>query len=568
MERVDNPDGDRTAPEVEATGRTQEARDGSGAEAAPGRGPARRPPFRRQGPAWLNAVLGLGLVAALAWGGWEHSARQRMQMALEARYQQAFYDTVDRSGQAEVALDKALVASSPTRRAYQLQEVWRYASQAHASLSLLPLSSVDLSPTRKFLAQLGDYAHVLADRLSAGTAAGSAPAPAREQTTQLLALRQALSQLNGQLHATARNLSARNYLWSSALEPRPVLALHLPRLGRSGGGPAPQGQAAPAATLARAPGVPAVDPLFAQIARANREIERMPSLAYDGPFSDEALSMTPKAPGGPNVSAAAARRTALAWAEASRGPGGGPSWRVSASPQQLNGPLPAYRFVLTRDRAGGTEQLIVDVWRAGGHVLSLLSNRGPGRARLGPADARRIASDFVRRLGFAGAVPTYSLVTGSIATVTLVDTTPSPGAGGAAGGAPGAAAGGEPVLLYPDLLKVRVALDDGEVVGFDGLPYWLHHRSRALPAPRISASQAAAIATGTGTQRGLPPASRLTVEAVRPAVIPLESGREAFTWEVRARSSSSVYLIYVDVADGSEERILLMVPTPGGQLTM
>ncbi|MDI3299574.1 MAG: germination protein YpeB [Bacillota bacterium] len=509
--------------------------------------------FRRQAPAWLSAGLGVALVAALAWGGWEHSARLRMEAALEARYQQAFYDTVDRSGQAEVALDKALVATTPTRRAYQLQEVWRYASQAQSSLAILPLSSVDLSPTRKFLAQLGDYAHTLADQLSADPSAAS-PALARVQAGQLAALRQALSQWNGQLRTTAKNLTARNYLWSSALEPRLALALHLPW----GGGRRAQARAAglQPAPAGRGASVPAVDPLFASIARANRAVDRLPALAYDGPFSDEALSMAPRTPGGPTVTAAAAQRVAVAWAQASRGPAGGPSWSVAGPPQLVHGPLPAYRFTLTRGGAGRTERLTVDVWQAGGHVLDLLSDRAAGRATLSASDARRLAADFVHRLGFPEAVPTYSLVTAGVATVTLVETAPAPGGG------PGR------LLLYPDQLKVRVALDNGEVTGFDGLAYWLRHRSRALPAPRLTSQQAAAIATGTAAQHGLPPADRLAVEGVRAALIPLDSGREVLAWEVRARSANSLYLIYVNALDGAEEKILLMVPTPGGELTM
>ncbi|MCL6521838.1 MAG: germination protein YpeB [Firmicutes bacterium] len=520
-------------------------------EAGRGRAGRGRRLFRGESPAWLSALLGLALVAALAWGGWEHSARLRMQTALEARYQQAFYDTLDRSAQAEVALDKALVAATPARRAYQLQEVWRYASQAQSSLALLPLSGLDLSPTRKFLAQLGDYAHTLADQMSAGSApAGGSLAQA--QVSQLALLRRALSQWNGQLQATSRNLTARHYLWSAALEPRPALALHLPwAAGRRARAEAP---APRASSGARGAAVPVVDPLFAGLAAANRAVDRLPSLAYDGPFADQALAMTPRAPGGAPVTAAAAQRVALAWAEASRGRGGGPAWSLSGSAQSVHGPLPVYRFSLVRRRAGGSEHLTVDVWQAGGHVLSLLSDRLPGRAALGAADARRIAADFVRRLGFPGAVPTYSLVSAGVATVTLADTAPAPGGGR--------------VLLYPDQLKVRVALDNGEVTGFDGLAYWLRHRPRTLPAPRLSAAQAAAVATGGAAGRGLPPADQLSVEGSRLALIPLDSGREVLAWEVRARSAKSLYLIYVNALDGSEEKILLMLPTPGGELTL
>ncbi len=34
------------------------------------------------------------------------------------------------------------------------------------------------------------------------------------------------------------------------------------------------------------------------------------------------------------------------------------------------------------------------------------------------------------------------------------------------------------ITIYPDLVKVKVALDNGEIVGFDASTYYLNHHNR------------------------------------------------------------------------------------------
>ena len=76
--------------------------------------------------------------------------------ALEASYQQDFYDLLDQAEQLQATLGKALVANSPGEQTALLTEVWFRASRAQESLGRLPVPDVDLNATRKFFMQMGD----------------------------------------------------------------------------------------------------------------------------------------------------------------------------------------------------------------------------------------------------------------------------------------------------------------------------------------------------------------------------------------------------------------------------
>jgi len=113
------------------------------------------------------------------------------------------------------------------------------------------------------------------------------------------------------------------------------------------------------------------------------------------------------------------------------------------------------------------------------------------------------------------------------------------------------------VILYPDQIKVKVALDNGEIVGWDATPYYMAHHHRDLPSPRITPEQAKA---------KIP--SPLEVLGVQLALIPLPGGIEKLAYEVHTKMDDIHYLNYIDALTGEEEKVLQIIDVPGGRLTM
>lgn len=48
------------------------------------------------------------------------------------------------------------------------------------------------------------------------------------------------------------------------------------------------------------------------------------------------------------------------------------------------------------------------------------------------------------------------------------------------------------IVLYPDLVKVQVRMDTGEVVGLEANNYWMNHVARHLASPELTAEEARA----------------------------------------------------------------------------
>ncbi|MGB9887717.1 MAG: germination protein YpeB [Moorellales bacterium] len=443
-----------------------------------------------------------GLLVLAGWGLWERSNRLTYANALEAGSQLEFYNLLSRVEQAEVAASKALVAASPRQQILYLAQAWNEAVDAQDSLSQLPVGHLNLSATRKFLAQAGDYSLALARKLAGGE---DLTPSERDQLSRLTAQ---LGEFGRRLHLLESRLSRRGFRWSTlAVSARPA--------------PIKGGTARAAADLEE----------LAELGNFEQRLQEMPALTYDGPFSDHRFQLAPKGLTGPRLDRDAAQAKALAFARAA----GLDTARVVGS-RRTSGPIPAYSFTLTTTNA--RVRISLDVSEKGGHVIQMLNDRPLGPSRLDASQALQRAREFLTKQGLADLSPTYSLAEANAQTVTFVATQ-------------------EGVKLYPDQIKVKVALDNGEVIGWDASNYLINHRPRRLPEPRLTEATARSRVS-----------RELQVGPGRLCLIPTVGGEEVLTWEFSTQADGDRFLVYINALNGAEEQILKVVEQPGGQLTM
>ncbi len=113
------------------------------------------------------------------------------------------------------------------------------------------------------------------------------------------------------------------------------------------------------------------------------------------------------------------------------------------------------------------------------------------------------------------------------------------------------------VTMYPDLIKLKIALDNGEVLGIETTGYLNSHEQRNLPTPKISKEEA---------KKNLNKNLEIRSEAL--AVIPTEYQTEILCWEFKGRVDENEFLVYINAENGREEDILVIQNTPNGTLTM
>ena len=113
------------------------------------------------------------------------------------------------------------------------------------------------------------------------------------------------------------------------------------------------------------------------------------------------------------------------------------------------------------------------------------------------------------------------------------------------------------LIVYPDLIKVRIALDNGEVLGIEATGYLNSHTERTYTEPKISIEQARSTLN-----------EKIEILSENMAIIPTEWKTEIPCYEFKGKVDEKEFLVYINVETGKEEDILVILETPGGTLTI
>ena len=115
----------------------------------------------------------------------------------------------------------------------------------------------------------------------------------------------------------------------------------------------------------------------------------------------------------------------------------------------------------------------------------------------------------------------------------------------------------ENVTVYSDLIKVKVALDNGEVLGIETTGYLNNHTTRDISNVKISKEEAKKTIN-----------KNLIIESESMAIIPTEWKTEILCYEFKGKVDDREFLVYINAENGREEDILIIQDTPNGTLTM
>lgn len=449
---------------------------------------------------WLfAAVLGAFAIVALGtWGYEQYRAKRSLEVYLNNNYNRAFFSLTGQVQRIEVLLSKSLVAADPRLDQTLLSDIRQEANFAQSNLTQLPLSDVMAGRTAKFLTQVADYADSLSRQVNQGGAIE------KDHWDTLKNLYNQSVDLNGQLQGMQDRMARDNFYFSTVVrEVRKSLQKAPDNLARS------------------------------DFQVLDRQMERYPTLIYDGPFSEHLERTEPAAlKGMPEVDANQAKAVALNFTD--RRPGVNYQSSVAGT---ANGRIPAYRVEVAPEGSGG-DKAVVDISRQGGQVVWLVNSRPVGGPGLTADEARGRASAYLTGKGYGEMQPTYFIRQGNAVTYNFASVQ-------------------DGVIIYPDLVKVTVALDNGEVTGLEASGYLMSHKKRDLPKPKLTADQARA---------SLNP--RLGITGGRPALIPAGVDKEVLTYEFKGKLNEETFLIYVNALTGREEKVLKLIDTPGGTLTM
>lgn len=270
----------------------------------------------------------------------------------------------------------------------------------------------------------------------------------------------------------------------------------------------------------------ASQPVFSdQLETVAKDFEDYPKLIYDGPFSDHIGQQAPKLiDGKAEVPQGNAQTLAAQVVNADQS-------KLTAA-ADTDGGLPTYNFLYGDIR--------VSITKAAGVVASLLNPRDIGTDTLDYDASLKKAKEYLSKIGFADMKESYYVIHDGKCTINF-------------------AYAANDVVYYPDLIKVSVALDNGQIVELDAKGYIMNHTDRPTPKPALTMAQA---------QANVSP--KLTVKEGRMAVIPTPGLSEVTTYEFLCESKDEKkeqVLVYIDADKGFERDILILLFSDNGVLT-
>ena len=267
--------------------------------------------------------------------------------------------------------------------------------------------------------------------------------------------------------------------------------------------------------------------VFAQNLSALKEQNvEYPTMIYDGPFSDSVTSTQVKGLKGNKISQEKAREKVLKVFDNA----------LSVEFEgETNGKFETFNFRLYN--AGG-EMLFVQSSKIEGYILTVSGAGRDGEASVDKAGAKEIALAFAKANGIEGADIVWS---DSIGNDIYFNVAPTQSG----------------IILYPDLVKIKVNTVSGTVVGYDATPYFTNHRARSLDKGTLSLSNA----------KGKVP-SNFEIISSRVVLSPLDYNREVVCVEVEAEKDGDTYFFYFNASNGDTENILKVIKTDNGNLLM
>lgn len=252
---------------------------------------------------------------------------------------------------------------------------------------------------------------------------------------------------------------------------------------------------------------------------------KYPSLIYDGPFSEALEKREAKYLKGEDISEEQAIEICKKYL---------PKFNLQyklISMNELN--FPSYLFEFTGDRTGS-----IQIAKKGGALVDFDIETNVKHTIFEEDFCIKNAIRYCESIGLTNMTPVWSTIDSGILYINLCYTLNG-------------------VIVYPDMVKIKVSMQSSQIVGFEGLNYIYNHTDRELQKPVFGMEQIMQMDYGD-----------LIIENRRLTIIPTEFGTEKLAYELSGKIQNQMFFIYVDAMTGKECKVMRVVESDNGKLLM
>lgn len=410
----------------------------------------------------------------------------RLERELNAHNQLALISLDESLNSISTNLEKLTYSNTTPMLSKLATELWRETSGAKTNLSMLPTSDVQLANTYKFLSQVGELVMSLSRKSANGE---SLTEDERQQLIKLYEYSKELNQLISDMCYGLENgtLSFNDYE-SSLLDNGNYITIN------------------------------------SSLDDVEQSLSDLPSLIYDGPFSDHIEQ------GEPEILKNLEQIKKEDTFEIAKSVCNSNETESLEYAYDEDGNIPCYVFK--------SNNCTVAITKNGGKPLYMLNSKFVGEIEINPDEAIRNAKEFLDKIGFENMTETYYFTEDGICTVNFSYKQ-------------------NETVIYPDLIKVGVSLETGDVLSFDATGYIYNHHDRSIAEPSISKEAAT---------NSVSPS--LEVIGVQLSIIPTDWEAEQYCYEVHCKAQNGQeLLVYIDCTTAEEKDILILLYSDNGVLT-
>ena len=419
---------------------------------------------------------------------------KRQKQASEDEYNRAMYEMVGYISNVESELAKLQITNTPKMTSTTLASIWKQSNLAKENLEELPSTQNSMSKASKYLSQVSDYSYSLLKKTTQNEKLND------EEYATIAKLYKSSQDLGSIMTDIYNDLNDGRIRWDE-----------LKKVSDE--------------KLSQSEEVTTVS----NIEKIGKNFQEYEGLIYDGAFSDHLLNMQPKSLSNNEVTKDQAKENIIKIFKEE-------NIETLEELEDSNGTIDLYNFKLKLKNEPDIKN--ISITKKDGKLYLMISDRKVEEEKISMDEAESKGLEFLKSIGIDNVKENYYLKTENFAIINY-------------------AALQDNVVLYPDLVKVKVALDTGEICSVEAQGYIFNHTTRDDITPTISIEKARKVIN-----------KNLNILSEGVAIIPTESKSEVLTYEFKGKIDEREFLIYVNAKTGEEEKILLILKTEGGTLTM
>ncbi|WP_058307563.1 germination protein YpeB [Gracilibacillus massiliensis] len=429
----------------------------------------------------LITILSLAIIGVSVWGYQEHQEKNAILIQAENNYQRSFHGLTYNLDLLHDKIGSTLAMNSRKQLSPQLAEIWRLTSMAHNDVGQLPLTLMPFNKTEEFLSEMGDFSYRTAIR-------DLDKEPLSEDEVATL---ESLYEISGDIESELRKVQNmalnENLRWMDV-----QLAL-----------------------------VNNDQQADNTIIDGFKTVEKTVEGFSEGKLNATLMGTSSKKDGFTSlgkekVSEQEAKKKMRSLLRIDNDT----ELTVASTGEGAN--IPLYSGSFKQENKSG----YIDVTQQGGHPISLMINREVSESKISLHEAMKNAKQYLKDIDYTSDLAMVE--SNQYDHVGVFQFVPQY----------------EDVWIYPDAIQIKVALDNGEVLGFVAKDYLEKNHEREIPKAKISEKEARESVN-----------SNLKIEEHHLAITENDLGEEILTYVFLGTLNQDTYKIFIDASNGDEVRV-------------